>query len=237
MKKKEIIAVSVMLFLLWGTANVFAQGTSPAAKALHTWRSKSRFVDSQTEGHFIAIAVSAAKSHTEALDVHIAVGLGSKVRKLSNVSFSAQPLLVIVDASGKSVFQSNENPSVIRTPELENIVATPDGIVAAPHIKIPAPDGTVAVRIKFNDGSRDWNVILPILTQPSTAVLTGTVSEAGQLSRCQWHQGSCNNTRCGDTAFCVGCSTSANLDCYNCQMTCNDNSDCTPSMPKPVDCP
>jgi hypothetical protein len=235
MIRKQISYLSLLLMVSLGTGSLFAQQVNPAVKTYNTWRDKKVSAEMATEGKFIGMAFAVTKEGEQQAKIDIVVGVGQHVGGLGKVSFVVQPMLTR-QIEGKTGFENSGNAATLNFPEIENDKSSENGVIAEPHITINLPAGATAVKITVDDGTGGSSVMLPILDKTSTAILGGTVeTETQSLLKCLWYSGDCGGG-CGGATFCIGCRTSPNLNCVNCEISCTNGGACTPGTPKPFYC-
>ena len=235
MINRQVSCGVLLALILLGTASSYSQDTNGAVRAFQTWREKKVTAEMAADGNYIGMAFAVSKSEGGGAVVDIAVGTGANVGDLGKVSFVVRPMLMKQDLQGKSSLVPTGNTSTLNFPEVGSDRSPHTDIIANPRMTINVPSGATGVQITVNDGTKEFSVLLPILEKTSTATLGGVVEIQAQLLKCLWYSGDCGGG-CGGATFCVGCSTSPNLNCVSCEMGCNNGGACSPGTPPPPYC-
>ena len=235
---------SILLFLLTTvlTSWSFAQGESAAVKVYSAWRVNAFVKDpSGLENSHKGIGFAVSKYGETGVTIDLAIGAGTATSNLAEMEFLVQPLEITV-LDGKQSLNSIGQPSIMKSPRLENLKLSDSGVVASPKMTIPLPSGAVAIRIvvkDFGNGEKSITVTLPIGDQTSTGALIkmGKCSSSTRsLTDCQWFTGTCGGGCSGQT-LCTGCNNgSPDLNCVTCTMGCAGGGKCTPTTEIPQGC-
>ncbi|NJM54216.1 MAG: hypothetical protein HC846_13040 [Blastocatellia bacterium] len=166
-------------------------------------------------------------------------------KNINSFSISIQPL-VISGQPNQPIINEIGKPSRISSPPMER--DSNDEIVLTPEITDFLPQATNAIGIKISGFEEDVQkvvtLIMPVSSETRVSAIgkvTTKTDVAGFIpiglkqTKCQWYTGYCQT---GCPILCVGCNNkSPILNCVNCTMTCANNGTCTPTGPRPVDCP
>ena len=161
--------VVLLASLLAGVAGASAQTVSPAVKAIRTWEAK--IGSTEVAKTFIVSAFSVTKADDDTAVIDFAIGTGEEVGDLGKVTFVVQPMSQKQDEQGKHIFEPIGDPSTMTAHGSEK--SDGDSIAASARITIRVPPGATVVQVKVVHGEMRSSATLPVLAEPSTAIVAG----------------------------------------------------------------
>jgi hypothetical protein len=166
MIRRYVVLLALVLTCAFAAS---AQNVSPAVKAYRTWEAKISATEvAQT---FIVSAFSASKSDDDTAVIDFAIGTGEKVGDLGKVTFVVQPMSQKQDEHGKQIFEPVGDPSTLLAHGSEK--SEGESIAASARITIRIPTGATVVQVKVIHGETRSSATLPLLAEPSTAIVAG----------------------------------------------------------------
>jgi hypothetical protein len=159
--------ILMLALVLASTIGASAQNVSPAVKAFRSWEAK--IGATEVAKTFIVSAFAVAKSDDDTAVIDFAIGTGDKVSDLGKVTFVVQPMLQKQDDEGKQIFVAIGDPSTMTAHGSER--SEGESVAASARITIRVPPGATVVQVKLIHGETRSSAILPLLAEPSTAIV------------------------------------------------------------------
>jgi hypothetical protein len=228
-------AVSIIAVVVFAYTIGSGQAKRASVDAFNKLASRIAATTKNLEHPSFRIAAAALEPNSESsVLVQLSVGASLNITSFGSITVEAEP--AVVSKSTVTVLGGVNKIKGIDVTRAESSAESPFYNPAI-YVRTPHEANAVVVRIYGvgTDKTKPFTLILPIRAGIQTAGVSEISADDSAISdeACSWFLGYCETC-----TLCVGCSdNSPVLNCVECTMTCANGEPCTPSTPKPFDCP